>query len=62
MSVLDMTLKIQWWGSSYTGDLENEEYFFIAITPSSTLTWSGSTWKGPIYESNKWQAKLNCLK
>ena len=24
--------------------LENMEYPFIAITPRSTLTWSGSTW------------------
>ena len=25
------------------GDLENEEHLFVAITPKSTLIWSGST-------------------
>ena len=29
------------------------EYPFIAIAPRSTLTHSGNTWYGPIYESNK---------
>ena len=43
MSVLDMTLNgIWWWGSSPEA-LGNVEYSFIAITPRSTLTLSGST-------------------
>ena len=44
----------------------NEEYLFIAIAPRSTLAWSGSTWYGPIYGSNRTKlcnhVKLNCLK
>ena len=42
------------------------EYSFIAIAPSSTMAWSGSTWYGPIYESNRTKlctyAKVNYLK
>ena len=34
---------IGWWGSSNARDLGNAEYPFIAITPRSTLAWSGST-------------------
>ena len=26
---------------------------FIAVTPQLTLTWSGSTWEGPINGSNR---------
>ena len=55
-----------WWGSSTAGALENAEYPVIAIAPRSTLARSGSTWKGPIYGSNRTKlctyAKLNCLK
>ena len=43
-SVLDMTLKIWWWGSSDAGALGNADYPFIAIAPRSTLARSGSTW------------------
>ena len=35
---------IWWWGSSNAEALENADYTFIAIAPSSTLTRSGSTW------------------
>ena len=43
LSVLVMTLNcICWWGSG-PGALGNMEYSFIAITPRTTLTWSGST-------------------
>ena len=35
------------------------EYPFIAITPRSTLIWRGSTWKSPIYGSNKTVRHLN---
>ena len=47
------------------GDLGNVKYPFIAIAPRSTLTRSVSSWKGPVYGSNrtkyanKWQM-LNC--
>ena len=41
----------------------NAEHPIIAIAPRSTLTWSGSTWSGPIYELNRTKqdtyAKLN---
>ena len=47
-----MTLKIWWWSSSNAGALWNTEYLFIVIATWSTLTQSGSTWKGPVYESN----------
>ena len=40
-------------GSATSEALGNVEYPFIAITPRSTLTWSGSTWSGPIYRSNR---------
>ena len=33
--------------------LRNVECFFIAIAPSSNLTWSSSTWLGPIYWSKE---------
>ena len=33
---------IWWWNSSY-GGMGNVEYYFIAITPRFTLTWSGGT-------------------
>ena len=33
-------------------------YTFIAINPSSTLTWSGCTSQGPIYRSNRSAYKL----
>ena len=35
------------------------EYPFIAITPMSTLTWSGSTWQDPMYGSNRTVWHLN---
>ena len=44
MSVLDMTLKMWWWGSSDGRALGNAEYLFIAIAPWSTLTRSGNIW------------------
>ena len=51
--VLSMTLNcIWWWGSSFE-DLERVKYRFIAITPRSTLIYSGSTCLGPIYDSNR---------
>ena len=34
-------------------DLESVEFPFIAITPRSTMTHSGSTCYGPIYRSNR---------
>ena len=44
----------------------NTEYLFIAIAPRSTLAWSGSTSKDPIYGLNRTiqctSAKLSCLK
>ena len=36
-------------------------YSFIAITPRSTLTLSGSIWSGPIYGSNRSVWKLLVL-
>ena len=59
-SVLVWHLTIWWWGSSNAGALENVEYPFIASASRSTLTWSGSTWQGPIYGSNKSVWHLNC--
>ena len=44
MSVLDMTLKILWWGSSNAGSLGNAEYLFIAIAPRFILVQSGNNW------------------
>ena len=44
---------IWWWGSSNAWALGNAQYPFIAITPKSTLAWSGSTWWGPICRSNR---------
>ena len=43
MSVLIMTQNCIWWWGSSLGALGNMKYLFIAITPRSTLTWSGST-------------------
>ena len=40
-----------WYASP--GAWKNVKYHFIATTPRSTLTWSGSTYQGPIYGS-KW--------
>ena len=65
----DPTLRVSWiWhkaissqGFSNAGDLGNVEYPFISVVPRFTLTWSGSTWKGPIYEPTR-TAKLSCLK
>ena len=34
---------------------------FIAIASRFTLTWSGSTWEGPIYESNRTVLMLNWI-
>ena len=41
--VLGMTLNCIWWRGTSYGTLGNVEYPFIAITPRSTLTRSGST-------------------
>ena len=43
-STLDMALNCIWWCGSSPRALVNVEYFFIAITPRSTLTWSVSTY------------------
>ena len=50
-----------WWCSSNTGALGNAEYPFIAVVPRSTLAWSVSTWKGPIYGSNRSVWYSNCV-
>ena len=42
--LLDMTLKIWWWGSSNTGALGNAEHPFIAIAPRFILSRNGSPW------------------
>ena len=44
MSVLDMTLKNLWWGSSDAGALGIAEYLIIAIALRPTLARAGSTW------------------
>ena len=46
-------------GFSNAGVLGNVEYPFIAIAVKSTLAWSGSIWKGPIYWSNRTVWYLN---
>ena len=38
------------------------KYPFIAIPPRSTLTQNGSTWKGPIYGSNRTVLHLDCVR
>ena len=43
-----MTLNCIWWSGTRFRDLGSVEYPFIAITPRSTLTRSGSTCSGPI--------------
>ena len=43
----------RWWGFSNAGALGNAEYPFINIPPMSSLALSGSSWLGPIYESNR---------
>ena len=53
MSVLGRVLNYIWWLGSSSGALENMEYSFIAITPRSTLTQSGRTCLGLIFESNR---------
>ena len=35
---LGMTLNCNWWYGSNSGDRGSVEYFFVAITPRSTLT------------------------
>ena len=53
LGILGLTLNsIRWWGFSSVFT-EFEECLFIAITPKSTLTWSGSTCYGPLYGPNK---------
>ena len=52
-SVLFMTLKIWWWGSSNAEALGNVEYPFIANNPMDTLAQSDSTNQGPMYGSNE---------
>ena len=44
ISVLIMTIKILWWGSSNSGVLGNVENPFIVIAPRSILAQSSSTW------------------
>ena len=41
-SILHMKLNCIWWWGSNSGDLGSVEYPFIAITPRSILTQSGS--------------------
>ena len=53
MSVLDMTL------SNLMVRVGNVEYSSNVTTPRSTLVQSGSTWLGPIYESNITVCHLN---
>ena len=57
MRVLDMTLN----NLINSGALGNMEYSFIAIALRYTLTWSGNTWQGPIYGSNRTVWHLNCV-
>ena len=47
-SILNNTLYCIWWWGSSPRALGNMYYAFIDITPSSTLTQSGSTWEGSI--------------
>ena len=59
-----MTLNSIWWWGSSSGVLRNVEYPFIAITPRSTLSRSGSTSQSPINWSNRTRARgitLNCI-
>ena len=58
LGVIGMIPKCIWWWGSISGDLRSVEYPFFAITPRSTLTWSGSTYKFPIYGSNRSAKKL----
>ena len=60
-SVLDMTLNNLMVRLSNAGALGNVEYPFIAITSRSTLARNVSTWKGPIYDSNRTVWHLNCV-
>ena len=39
----DMTLNCIWWWSHSSEALKIVEYLLIAITPRSTVVWSGST-------------------
>ena len=50
--VQGMTLNFIWWWSFSSGFLLGIQYVFIAITPRSTPTHSGSICKGPIYGIN----------
>ena len=50
---------ILWWSFCNPGALESAEYPFIDIAPRSTVTQSGSTWKGPINGSNRTVWHLN---
>ena len=47
------------WGSSNAEALGDVKYSFIGIVPMSTLSWSGSTWKGSINGSNRTVWHLN---
>ena len=49
------------WGSSNIGAIGNVEYPFIAIALGTTLAQNGSTWKGPIYGSNRSVWHLNWI-
>ena len=47
-----MRLNCIWWWGSTSGDMWSVEYPFIAINPRFTLIRCGSTFSGPIYESD----------
>ena len=47
-----MTLNCIWTSFSSSGYLGSVEYSFIAITPRSTLTYSGSTIEGGVWRSD----------
>ena len=50
-----------WWRGYNPGALGNMEYLFITIAPRFTLARRGSTWKDPIYGSNRTVWHLNCV-
>ena len=47
MEYLYITINCFWWWGSSSGNLKSVEYAFIAITPSSTLTWKVVPFKVP---------------
>ena len=52
-------MTIWWSGPSNAEALRNTVYRFIPIAPKSTLTRSGSIWKGPIVGFNRTIVNLN---